>query len=296
MKHVLNLGAGTQSTAVYLMFCEQMIKDAEGKPIVLDAAIFADVQEESKATYAHVQWLQSLGGPPILIRTLGKLGDDLIKGINAAGYGEGRFASIPAFCQGFDGRAGPLKRQCTAEYKVNVVERTIRQELLHLRPRQWFPREVVVTQYFGLSYEELRRVMRVSNRFAKIKWSTPKFPLVERNMTRAGCIEWMKGRVPHEVPRSACVFCPYHSNAEWRRIRDEDPEAWNRAVQIDHAIRDKNSFCAKGLNNSLYLHRSLRPLDEADLSYDPPAPQYAQGFLTMADGVEGMVCEGMCGT
>jgi hypothetical protein len=74
----------------------------EEKP---DFAIFADTQEEPEPVYAHLEWLKSLGGPPILTDTAGKLGDDLIRGKNSTGE---RFASIPAFTSAPpDHRAGP---------------------------------------------------------------------------------------------------------------------------------------------------------------------------------------------
>jgi hypothetical protein len=85
--HVLNLGAGVQSTTLYLM-------SMEGKVRTFDVVIFADTGEEPQAVYSHLKWLQSLNGPPVLIRTRGKLGDDLMHGRNATGH---RFASIPAF-------------------------------------------------------------------------------------------------------------------------------------------------------------------------------------------------------
>jgi len=289
--HILNLGAGVQSTALYLMFCERMILGEDGLPVELRAAIFADTQDESRATYKHLDWLRSLGGPEIMVRTIGKLGDDLVRGVNSRNR---RFSSIPAFTVGDDGRAAIGRPQCTADYKVAVVERCIRREIMGLAPRQRVPADIRCVQYFGLSYEEMRRVLRVSHRFMEIKWSTPKFPLVERGMTREKCVEWMAGRVPHPVPRSACVFCPYHNNAEWRRIRDEDPAGWKRAVEVDRAIRDKTSVCTRGMRAEQFLHRSLVPLDQADLS-DPPKPLYEDGWLRFGDGVEGSACAGMCG-
>lgn len=54
---VLSLGAGVQSTAVYLMALH-------GEIPPLDHAIFADVGEEPEAVYAHLRWMQSLGGLP----------------------------------------------------------------------------------------------------------------------------------------------------------------------------------------------------------------------------------------
>lgn len=289
---VLNFGAGVQSTALYLMFRDGVIQH-DGVPVQLDAAIFADVQEEGRATYKHLEWLQSLNGPPILIRTTGKLGDDLISGRNSTGQ---RFASIPAFLKTDSKGGGMGRRQCTKEYKIDVVERTIRRELVGLQPRQRMPKDIKVVQYFGLSYEEMRRVFRVQSRFLKVKWATPRFPLVEMGMTREKCREYMVGRVPHEVPRSACVFCPYKRNDEWRRLRDTDPEGWARAVEIDRAIRLTTSLCAQGFKAEQYLHRSLVPLEEADLSVDKGEKKAAaHGFLEVGDGVEGSACEGMCG-
>src|SRR5207302_1334850 len=71
----------------------------------------------STTVYKHLEWLRSLGGPPILTDTAGKLGDDLIHGKNSSGR---RFASIPAFTSAVPGKpGGMLRRQCTAEYKID---------------------------------------------------------------------------------------------------------------------------------------------------------------------------------
>src|SRR5437016_5540953 len=86
---ILNLGAGVQSTTVYLMYLRGEIHPA------IEAAVFADTGEEPASIYAHLEWLKSLGGPPIVVRSTGsRLGEDLKHGQNATGQ---RFASIPAF-------------------------------------------------------------------------------------------------------------------------------------------------------------------------------------------------------
>src|SRR5437660_1604308 len=74
--HILNLGAGVQSTTLYLM-------SMRGEAPKFECAIFADTGEESEATYAHLSWLESLKGPPILRRSIGKLGDHLMVGQNS---------------------------------------------------------------------------------------------------------------------------------------------------------------------------------------------------------------------
>ena len=82
--------------------------------------------------------------------------------------------------------------------------------------------------------------------------------------TRRDCLNWLKNRVPHPVPRSACVFCPFHDNVEWRDLSRSDSEAWRRAVEIDEALRTEGSACRRGFRQPLYLHRSCKPLTEID--------------------------------
>src|SRR4051812_36271314 len=110
----------------------------------LDYTVFADTQEEPESVYTHLEWLRPLGGPPILTDTAGKLGDDLINGKNSSGQ---RFASIPAFTSATPGQTGGmLRRQCTSEDKIDVVERGIRRQVVSLQPRQRMPKGVRVVQ------------------------------------------------------------------------------------------------------------------------------------------------------
>lgn len=287
--HVLNLGAGVQSTTLYLMFMKGFLQPC------IDYAVFADTQEEPKAVYEHLAWLQSLNGPPILVRSKGKLGDDLMTGTRRNGLftADGRrFASIPAFTLGDDGVAGGMtRRQCSKEYKIEVVERVIRYELLKLKPRQRMPRNMVIKQYYGISLDEGGRARRIQENWGKRGLWTPAFPLIEAFMTRANCLEWLltHGGAPHEVPRSACVFCPYHSDYEWNRIKAEDPEAWARAVWVDNGLRSHESRCSQGMDRPMFLHRSCQPLElvQLDTRPDPRKAQLAINFAAE--------CMGMCG-
>ncbi len=275
--HILNLGAGVQSTALYLMFLNGEIDEK------LDYAVFADTQEEPESVYQHLDWLRSLGGPPILTDTAGKLGDDLIHGKNSTG---GRFASIPAFTSATPGKiGGMLRRQCTAEYKIDVCERIIRRQVVGLEPRQRMPKDVKVVQYFGLSYDEPRRVPKVKNRFIGHPWAEGRFPLFDLEMTRSCCVAYLNEQnIPHEVPQSACFFCPFKSNFEWRLLRDNDPAGWARAIEVDEALRRPGTVANRSLEQSIYLHRSCLPMVQVDL-----------GVKDMNGGVAGGECEGMCG-
>lgn len=261
---VLNLGAGVQSTTLFLMAHEGTLD--------IDHAVFADTQEEPEAVYQHLAWLRTVPAPvPVLhVATKGKLGDHLLEGINSTG---GRFASIPCFTakhhtlrqQREACNEGIVQRQCTKEYKVEVVERVIRRDILGLKPRQRIPKGTAIQQLFGISADEKGRAKRITVRFAEDKpWAMPVFPLIEMGMTREDCKAWLKGRVPHETPRSACVFCPYKSAEEWLRTKSQ-PAEWARAVAIDNAIREPGRVVNRNMDLSLYLHRQCIPLEMVDL-------------------------------
>lgn len=281
-KRILNLGAGVQSTALYLMAL-----DGEIEPI--DVAIFADVQEEPEDVYKHLDWLDSLGGPPILRVTAGRLGDALDKGCDALGNQRsdgGHYISIPAFQLHPDGRAGRVQRQCTKDFKIVPVEKAIRQQVFGCEPGRPVPKDAQVIQLMGLSYDEPKRVIRVKQRFlAKPKNWSIEFPLFELEMTRGDCVAYLRERVPHEVPRSACVFCPFKSDSEWRRLRDNDPAGWQRALHIDETCRT-----GTGLDAQRFLHRSCLPLAEVDLR--PADEKTGQRHLFSGWQDE---CEGYCG-
>lgn len=281
-RRVLNLGTGVQSTTLYLMYLAGEITPG------IECAIFADTGEEPQGVYEHLQWLAGLGGAPILTRSVGRLGDDLMRGRNSTGH---RFASIPAFTAAEEGRQlGIVRRQCTKEYKVEVVERCIRRELLGLKPRQRVPATTQVIQAYGISIDEAGRSVRIRERLQGRTWITPVFPLIERFMTRADCLTWLRRfGVPREVQKSACVFCPFKNNAEWRKLRDSDPEGWARACEIDRALRVEGNVVNRKLNQKLYVHRSCVPLDRADLGDVPDARQYHLGLNWTAE------CAGMCG-
>ena len=178
---ILNLGAGVQSTTVYLMYVRGEIQPG------IECAIFADTGEEPASVYAHLEWLKSLGGPPIIVRSIGRLGDDLVLGRNSTG---GRFASIPAFTAAIEGsKAGMVRRQCTKEYKIEVIERCLRRELLGLQKGQRVPKGTRVVQVYGISLDEAGRSIRIRERLEDRAWLTPEFPLIDRSMTRGDCLD-----------------------------------------------------------------------------------------------------------
>jgi hypothetical protein len=273
--HVLNLGAGVQSSVLYLLA-------REGK-LHFDVAIFADTGEEPQAVYRHLEHLRSLGQPDIWVRSAGSLGDNLVHGKNNAGE---RFASIPAFTKDANGKVGIVRRQCTREFKIEVVDRSIRRDLLGLKPRQQIPKDVLIRQYFGISTDEAGRADRAKKRFAGLRHTMPVYPLLEMGWSRKDCIGYLREKLPYEVPKSSCVFCPYRTNQSWLHLKQTDVAGWNRAVEIDKALRDKNSIATRGMRQQMFLHRSCVPL--AGIDFHTLRPNTLDPMTTGE-------CHGMCG-
>lgn len=291
--NVLSLGAGVQSTALALMSHKQVVPDHVPR---FDCAIFADTGEEPDDVYEHLEWLIKEVAPSftVLIRSRGKLGDDLQYG-GREKYDGSRFASIPAFTTAEDGESvgGMVRRQCTSEYKTSVIDRAIRRDIIGLKPKQRIPNDVTVHQYVGLSFDEPGRVFGNGNKpgaKARIEATSAyraHFPLYEMFLTRKVIRGWLdRYGIPHVVPRSACTFCPFHSDPEWIRLK-ADTKAWGRIVEIDRALRS-DSVAAKGMARRMYLHRSCLPIDQVE--FDPTErPEQNDINFSAFD------CEGMCG-
>jgi hypothetical protein len=167
-------------------------------------------------------------------------------------------------------------RQCTRDYKIAPIQKKLR-ELAGFKPRQRIPADTV-EQWIGISTDEIQRM-----KDAPEKWCNNRWPLIEKHMSRWHCLRWMRDNGFNELPRkSACTFCPYHDNKTWREMKANDPKSWEQAVAVDKHIRDD----FRGTTSKIFIHRSLKPLDEADLS-DPAKDQIVMDF--------GDECDGMCG-
>ena len=96
---------------------------------------------------------------------------------------------------------------------------------------------------------------------SRLAWMSIRYPLaMELRMSRQDCKSWMKKMGYSEPPRSACVGCPYHSDDEWRFIKEHSFSEWLDAVKFDESIRKSG-----GLSSETFLHRSCVPLAEVDL-------------------------------
>jgi len=277
---VLSLGAGVQSTTLLLMSCKGVLPK-------LDAAIFADTQWEHPDLYVHLKWLTDEAerhNIPLHVVTAGSLRKHTLHGFVRGKRLDKPYASLPLYVVSPSGSQGMIRRQCTREYKADPVEKYTRRSLLGLAKGERAPIGAV-DHWFGISSDEPRR-MRQSDK----RWKRHVYPLcgipermLDRPYTRQMCVEWLHLNYPgHNVPRSSCIGCPYHTNAEWRYVRKNET-AWADVLEIDEAIRH-----ADEMNGTVYLHRSCTPLVEVDLRNDEEKGQHTFGWDDE--------CLGYCGT
>ena len=181
--HILSLGAGVQSSTLALLAAA-----GEVTPMPT-AAIFADTQAEPASVYRWLDWLEKqLPFPVIRARRAN---------VDSAGQVIQRnHSQIPAWKDG-----APGKRQCTKDWKIVPVQRACR-ELTGTKGKR-LPNGFI-TLWIGISRDEVTRM-----KDSREPWITHRWPLVERNLRRSSCLEWMAARGFAKPPRSACEFCPY---------------------------------------------------------------------------------------
>jgi len=266
--HVISLGAGVQSSTMALMAARGEITPMP------HCAIFADTGAEPEEVYVWLDWLEKQLPYPVIRVQYKNLRDQI--GMSRP---KGKFKKlpIPAFIKLASGKGGGLLvRQCTSDYKIIPVMREVRKQLGIFKKKT--PEGVLAKQWIGISTDEYIRVKPSRESYSENRW-----PLIELEMTRGHCIEWMQKNYGVTPPRSACTFCPFHDNKEWRHIKENYPDDFADAIVIDNMIR--NLWADQDRPAEFFLHKSMKPLEDADLQYE----EENQFDLFNNE------CEGMCG-
>jgi len=271
--NVISLGAGVQSSTMALMASRGELLGIE-----VDFAIFADTQDEPASVYKWLDWLESQLSFPVHRVSKGKLSD---RALDMRITKDGRKFSkvdVPFYTLSANGSCGIVAhRSCTAEFKIRPILKETRRSCGIKRGQK----HATVTSLIGISYDEMGRM-----KDSREKWVVNRWPLVELRMKRKDCIEWMRRNGYPEPPRSSCVFCPFHSNKEWRRLQTEEPEEFEKATRFEKRLQVAKASEAENAS-TLFLHNSRRPLDQIDFRSDVERGQQVFDF--------GDECEGMCG-
>ena len=279
---VLNMGAGRQSVAILAM----CIAGELPRP---DLVVHANTGHERRATLLYVDHVIRPrcveAGIPFVVVENGNIKEDTLLSVRAGT----RVAQAPYFVAKDDGKVGMLRRVCTSEYKVVPIERAIR-KLLGIKPKcRVFTKQhpYRVEQWIGIATEESQRT---SESF-KV-WSTLTYPLIALGMDTDACIAKLI-ELGWPVPvKSACIACPFRSDASWAKMKKEEPEEFAAAVQFDHELRwpdgkgrlnwmvgdPEKPSTVKGAKYPAFLHRSCVPLGEIDFVDDGTGENFGGAY------------------
>ena len=255
---ILSCGAGMQSSALHLMSWENALANIRVVPPVwpqvpiYDISIFCDLGFEPPWVKKQVEFLANAGhscGVPLVILD-SPLYTDFMEN-----FGERRTISIPWWTIKEDGHKSKMPRNCTIDYKVELISKYVRWELLGYKKGQRLREEdkKAHEMHMGFSAEESRRCKESPN-----PMFVNKFPLVEMGLTRADNFAYIKDVWGLETKASACSFCPFHKNYFFKFLRENEPEQYAQVVGVDELLRDKNP--KPPMDSDLFISRSRKRL------------------------------------
>ena len=257
---ILSCGAGMQSTALALMSCENALWARKGlkhpnwEVPIYDLVIFCDLGMEP--SWVNYQWefivraCESAG-----IKTV-KLKTDLY-GHFMENFGERRTVSIPWWTLGDDGKKSKMPRNCTIDFKVEMISKYIRWEVLGYRKGQRLKEhdKKAHEMHMGFSKEEERRCHESPN-----PMFVNKFPLVEMAWTRSESYGYCLEVWGLDTKASACSFCPFHQNYFFKHLKENHPEEYAELLKVDNLLRDKNP--KPPMDSDLFISRSRKRLED----------------------------------
>lgn len=230
------------------------------------AAIFADTQDEPEEVYRWLEWLEKQLPFPVVRGTIGKLSELATRVRTSKKSGQTYLKpNLPVYTDRPE-KPGRMARHCTYDAKIQVLRRMTKK----LAGRG--SRAIV---WIGISTDEIVRMKdsndpRIDHRH----------PLIDLNWSRQDCLAWWAKEGLPTPPRSACIYCPHHSNAEWLRLM---PEEFKAACAFEKQLQAAFKQVPR-LDGVPYLHPSRKPLDQVDLT---EKDEVKNKFLNS--------CEGMCG-
>ncbi len=258
---VISLGAGVQSSTMALM-------SGKGDLPKVDCAIFADTGYENSYSYTYLNYLSNILPFPIFKVSKGNIKDDMLAARDTT-----NFVVAPFYTQEtITGKKGMVMRQCTNDYKIQPIKKKIR-ELCNVGFKKRFPKNKYVEQWIGISKDEITRMKP-----ARDPYILNRHPLIELNMSRQDCINWMDKNSFKIPEKSACICCPFHDDKYWQNLKTKYPTEFADAVALDKEIRT----ISRNKNIKNYTHRSCKPLDEVNFT---PDDNQLDMFENECDGV-----------
>ena len=256
--NILSFGAGVQSVTLALMCLNNDYK----KP---DHIIFSDTGWENESTYQYFFKFKKKFENIIPFYTVNNgniYKESMDKNAN--------FVSMPLFSYNEKGKKCILRRQCTMQYKIRPINKKIR-ELCGLKRYQHGVEPVNL--WICLTIDEASRMK--PNR---VKWMINTYPLIDINMSRNDCKEYLKKHKQPIPSKSACVCCPYRSDSYFAHLRESKSKEWYDLLKFEKNL-NQLSVSKKA---PVFIHSSMKPLKDAIFK------DKGEGFINECDGYCGI--------
>lgn len=252
---ILSCGAGCISTALALMSCENKTKGIIHKNVpVYDAVIFCDLGSETYWVKNQVEFIKEAcngaGIPFYIIES--NLYQDYMNN-----FGRGHVSSIPFWSEDENGKKAKMRRHCTLDYKIALIEKFLRYNLLGYEKYQRLKKEDIKAHdmHIGFSYEERKRISKdYSKLFVK------KYPLVDMSWERADCYKYILEVWGLDTKASACNFCPFHRNYFFKYLKENSKKDYEETVAFDRMIGEMQPSTA--IKSKIYLSRSRKRIED----------------------------------
>ncbi len=239
---VISYGGGVQSTALLVLAAQRRIHF----PIFL----FANVGDDSEhpATLAYVRdhaavYAKQHGIELHELRRYRRDGtaETLWERLNQPGT-----RSIPIPIRMANGAPG--RRSCTADFKIKVVGRWLREK----GATTGQPAVVGI----GISVDEIHRAnKRRSELYEQIE-----YPLLDLGFRRDDCIRIISSAGLPVPPKSSCFFCPFKTVDAWRAQRRNEPELFIKSMRLEVELNKRRAALGR---DPAYLTRYGIPLADA---------------------------------
>lgn len=248
---ILSCGAGMQSTALALMACENVATPGKFPLVpVYDLVAFCDLGKEPPWVIKQVEFIEkacnSVGIPFVILQS--PLYKDYLDN-----FGKSRVVSIPFWTVDQDGKKGKMMRNCTMDYKINLIQKYARWEILGYAKGQRTKSEDLKAHemHIGFSTEEQQRCKENPH-----KMFVNKFPLVDMGLERKDNYAYIRDCWGLETKASACSFCPFHRNYFFKYLKDNEPEEYQAVVEFDDLLEKGQP--QTNIRSKLYISRSRK--------------------------------------
>lgn len=261
---ILSCGAGMQSTALVLMSCANKLIDEKrtgdyrfvytNQVPIYDAVLFCDLGLEPSWVYNQVNFIKKAcewAGIPFYVLESTLYTDYLNN------FGSKRVVSIPFWSLDEDGKKGKMMRNCTLDYKINLMIKFVRTNLLGYKKGQRTKQEDIKAHemHIGFSKEEERRCKENPNIMF-----VNKFPLCEMNLVRADNYSYIKDVWGLDTKASACCFCPFHTNYFFSFIKENHPAEYEKTLKFDEMLEREQPNTK--IRSKLYISKSRKRIKD----------------------------------